>query len=67
MRSEDSRSRVMKSKHVLEKHADMNVRCVVIKNMEDNSNGQISENTPTGASKNPKNFDLNKTLNLTLI
>ena len=28
---------------------------------------EISENTPTGASTNPKNFDLNKNLNMNLI
>ena len=27
----------------------------------------VNDNTPTGASTNPKNFDLNKNLNLTLI
>ena len=28
---------------------------------------KIKENTPTGASTNPKNFDLNKNLNMNLI
>ena len=35
--------------------------------MEQNTNKKKKQNTPTGASTNPKNFDLNKNLNLILI